>query len=85
MTTDGERRDALNALAAVLRGQGYRVTVAGWHLSAGDGSGRVAEVWVQRRADDNGRLWFTRSGGAPICEVGQAMDAVVDVKSQLAE
>ncbi|MBA9001943.1 hypothetical protein [Thermomonospora cellulosilytica] len=83
MTTDEERRQALQALAAVLRGQGYRVTVACHHLTAGDGAGRVVEVWAQRRASDNGRLWFTEAGGFPICEADKPADALVAVKGAL--
>ncbi|WP_119726384.1 hypothetical protein [Thermomonospora amylolytica] len=85
MATDDDRRRALHALAAALRGQGYRVTVAGHHLRVEDGTGRATEVWAQSRADDNGRLWFTRAGGAPICEAVQIMDAVVAVKGALAQ
>ncbi|WP_119728082.1 hypothetical protein [Thermomonospora amylolytica] len=83
MTGDDERREALQRLAGVLRGQGYRVTIAGWHLTAGAGDGRVAEVWVQRRPSDDWRLWYTGPGGAPICEVTRTMDAVVAVKGVL--
>ncbi|WP_157995867.1 hypothetical protein [Thermomonospora amylolytica] len=85
MTTNDDRRRALDALAATLRGQKYRVTVAGYHLTADEGTGRTAEVWVQRRASDNGRLWYTGPDNIPICEVNQIMDAVVAVKRQLAD
>ncbi|MBA9001739.1 hypothetical protein [Thermomonospora cellulosilytica] len=84
ITTAEERSRALGALAAALRGQAYRVLVVGHHLTVTDQEGRRAEVWVQRRASDNGRLWFTRAGGAPICEVSRVMDAVVDVKGRFA-
>ncbi|MBA9002266.1 hypothetical protein [Thermomonospora cellulosilytica] len=84
ITTAEERSRALNTLAAVLRGQGYRVLMTGYHLIITDQDGRKAEVWAQRRASDNGRLWFTRAGGAPICEATQTMNAVVAVKGMLA-
>ncbi|WP_119726606.1 hypothetical protein [Thermomonospora amylolytica] len=83
MSTDDDRQRALHALAAALRGQGYRVTVFHWYLVAESHEGRSAEVWVQGRASDNGRLWFTGPGGTPICEAEQTTNAVVAVKGVL--
>lgn len=82
--TGDDRRQALQALAGLLRGQKYTVTVEVHHLTVADG-GRAVEVWVQTRASDGGRLWFTRAGGAPICEADRPMDAVVAVKAGLLE
>ncbi|MBA9002110.1 hypothetical protein [Thermomonospora cellulosilytica] len=83
ITTDDDRRQALNALAGVLRGQGYTVNVERLHLTVTDQTGRLVEIWAQRRASDNGRLWFTHAGGSPICEANRPMDAVVAVKATL--
>ncbi|WP_119726553.1 hypothetical protein [Thermomonospora amylolytica] len=77
-----ERRRALQVLAGMLRGQRYDVVVECYHLTV-RGNERAVEVWVQRRVSDGGRLWFTREGGRPICEVDRPMDAVVAVKGAL--
>lgn len=83
MATDDERHRALHTLAAALRRQGHHVTVHRWHLVAESSEGRSAEVWVQGRPCDNGRLWFTGPGGIPLCEAEQTANAVVAVKGVL--
>jgi hypothetical protein len=74
----------LQRLAGLLRGHGYAVNAECLHLTVAEGD-RTVEVWAEYRACDGGRLWFTRAGGAPICEAAHLMDAVVAIKAALAK
>lgn len=74
------RREVLEDLAGLLRGQGFTVNVETYHLAARRAGGRGVEVWCQTRSDDGGRWWFTWAGGIPIVEADRPTDAVVAVK-----
>ncbi|GAA2638780.1 hypothetical protein SMC26_39835 [Actinomadura fulvescens] len=72
---------ALEALAALLRGQRYAVEVHDGNLVAADGAGvRPVRVWCQSRDTDGGRLWFAWSGAVWICEADKPTDAITAVK-----
>jgi hypothetical protein len=78
------RRAALQALAGLLRGRGFAVTVESWHLTVTDrDNGRSVEVWAQRRSADRGRLWFCWAGGVPVVEATNLTDATLYVGTTL--
>lgn len=74
---------ALRALIDALDGSGIEIEADTLHIKASAGR-RTVEVWVQRRASDDGRLWFTWAGGLAMVEAEHVDDAALAVLTALA-
>ncbi|WP_165975762.1 hypothetical protein [Actinomadura rubrisoli] len=78
------RQKAVETLARLLRGQGYTAVVhPGNLLAATRGESRQVRVWCHERKSDAGQLWFTWTGGIPICEANKPHEALTAVKGAL--
>jgi hypothetical protein len=78
------RCTALQALAGLLRGQGYTADIDGGRLIVNARyGGRLVEVQAQHRDDDGGRLWSCWSGGLPMREAAHIADAAMDIRMAL--